>query len=136
MLAEAPPVFWTPRNRGHWFAISHDACYEVARDWERFSSEFMPRPELEAMLKAMPAGFPHIPRARPISLDPPDHGKYRAALASTFGPKSIKALTEEIRGLAGRLIDGVADKGACDFIATVAEPLPVLVFLKMMGLPA
>ena len=135
MLAEAPPVFWTPRNGGHWVAISHDACFEVSRDWERFSSEFLPRDQLDAMLKSLPADFPHIPRARPISLDPPDHGKYRAALASTFGPKSIKARTEEIRDLAARLIDAVADKGACDFITAVAEPLPVLVFLRMMGLP-
>jgi cytochrome P450 len=136
ILAEAPPVFWTPRNLGHWVAMGHDAVFEVARDWERFSSEFLPRAQLEAMLGALPPDFPHIPRVRPITLDPPDHGKYRAPLASTFGPKSIRALTEEIRALAARLIDAVADDGACDFIAAVAEPLPVLVFLKLMGLPA
>jgi len=134
ILAEAPAVFWTPRNGGHWVAMSHDACYEVARDWERFSSEFLPRPQLEAMLSMLPPDY-HIPRARPISLDPPDHGKYRAALAAAFGPKAIKTRTEEIRELAGRLIAAVADKGACDFIAAIAEPLPVLVFLRMMGLP-
>jgi cytochrome P450 len=72
---------------------------------------------------------------RPISLDPPDHGKYRAALAAAFGPKAIKARSDEIRTLAASLIDAVADRGRCDFIAAVAEPLPVLVFLKMMGLP-
>jgi cytochrome P450 len=135
MLAEAPPVFWTPRNLGHWVAIGHDAVFEVARDWERFSSEFLPRQDLEALLGALPPGFPHIPRVRPITLDPPDHGKYRAPLASTFGPKSVRALTEEIRALAARLLDAVVDQGACDFTAAVAEPLPVLVFLKLMGLP-
>jgi cytochrome P450 len=135
MLREAPPVFWTPRNRGHWMAIGRDAVFEVARDWERFSSEFLPRAQLEAMLGALPADFPHIPRARPITLDPPDHAKFRAPLASTFGPKAIRARTEEIRALAARLIDAVAEQGACDFVAAIAEPLPVLVFLKMMGLP-
>jgi cytochrome P450 len=136
MLREAPPLFWTPRNNGHWLAIGHEAVFEVARDYERFTSEMMPRQHLEAMLAMMPAGAPHIPRLRPITLDPPDHGKYRAALASAFGPKAIKARTEEIRALAGRLIDAVADQGGCEFISAVAEPLPVLVFLKMMGLPA
>jgi cytochrome P450 len=135
ILREAPPVFWTPRNRGHWVAMGHEAVFEVARDWERFSSEFMPRQELEALLGALPPDFPHIPRVRPITLDPPDHGKYRATLASTFGPKAIKARAEEIRALAARLIDAVADQGECDFIAAVAEPLPVLVFLELMGLP-
>jgi cytochrome P450 len=135
ILAEAPPVFWTPRNLGHWVAMGHEAVFEVARDWERFSSEFLPRQELEALLGALPPGFAHIPRVRPITLDPPDHGKYRAPLASTFGPKSVRTLTEEIRALAARLLDAVADRGACDFTAAVAEPLPVLVFLKLMGLP-
>jgi cytochrome P450 len=135
ILREAPPLFWTPRNQGHWVAMGHDAVYEIARDWERFSSEVMPREQMEALLGALPADYPHIPRARPISLDPPDHGKYRAALASAFGPKSIKTRTDEIRALAVRLIETVADKGACDFVAAVAEPLPVLVFLRMMGLP-
>jgi cytochrome P450 len=135
ILKEAPPVFWTPRNRGHWVAMSHAAVFEVARDWERFSSEFMPRKEMEALLAMLPADFPHIPQPRPITLDPPDHTKFRAPLAATFGPKAIKARTDQIRELAGKLIDAVADKGACDLIAAVAEPLPVLVFLRLMGLP-
>jgi cytochrome P450 len=135
ILREAPPVFWTPRNLGHWVAMGHDAVFEVARDWERFSSEFMPREQLQALLAMLPPDYPHIPHPRPITLDPPDHGRYRAALAAAFGPKAVKARTEEIRALAGSLIDAVADRGCCDFIAAVAEPLPVLVFLKMMGLP-
>ncbi|CAN7627732.1 cytochrome P450 [Phenylobacterium sp. LjRoot225] len=135
ILGEAPPVFWTPRNHGHWVAMSHDAVFEVARDWQRFSSESAPREHQAAMLRMLPPGAPHVPRVRPISLDPPDHGKYRAALAAAFGPKAIKARTEEIRALAARLIEAVADQRRCDFVAAVAEPLPVLVFLRMMGLP-
>jgi cytochrome P450 len=135
ILRDAPPVFWTPRNRGHWLAMSYDAVFEVARDWERFSSEFVPREQLDALLAMLPPGAPHQPRVRPISLDPPDHTMYRAALAAAFGPKAIKARTEEIRALAGGLIDAVADQGRCEFISAVAEPLPVSVFLKMMGLP-
>lgn len=135
ILREAPSVFWTPRNNGHWVAMGHEAAFQVARDWERFSSEYAPREDQAEMLRMLPADAPHIPRVRPISLDPPDHGKYRAALAAAFGPRAIKARTEEIRTLAARLIDAVADQGRCEFVAAVAEPLPVLVFLKMMGLP-
>src|SRR5262249_29976641 len=126
LLREAPPVFWTPHNMGHWVAVSYDAVFAVSRDWERFSSEFVPRAQPEAFLAMLPPGSPHIPRVRPISLDPPDHTKYRSALASPFGPRSIKARTEEIRALAASLIDAVAHEGRCDFISAVAEPLPVL----------
>jgi cytochrome P450 len=135
LLREAPPLFWTPRNLGHWVAIGHEAAFQVARDWELFSSEIMPRAQMEKLLAMLPADFPHVPRLRPITIDPPDHTKYRAALASAFGPKSIKARADEIRALAAALIDAVAARGRCEFISAVAEPLPVLVFLRIMGLP-
>jgi cytochrome P450 len=132
---EAPPVFWTPRNGGHWVAAGHEAAFEVSRDWERFTSGFAPPDAHERLMAMMPPGTRHIPRGVPTTLDPPEHGKYRAPLAAPFGPKAINARTEEIRGLAGALIDAVVSDGHCDFIAAVAEPLPVQVFMKMLGLP-
>jgi cytochrome P450 len=135
ILRDAPPVFWTPRNQGHWVAMGHEAAFQVSRDWDRFSSEILPREMLAQMMAMAPPGMKHIPRSVPITLDPPDHTRYRIPLAAPFGPKAIKARTEEIRALAGDLIDAVKAQGHCDFIAAVAEPLPVQVFLKMMGLP-
>jgi cytochrome P450 len=52
-----------------------------------------------------------------------------------FSPKSIMALKDGIRTLAAELIEAMKPKGTADFIADVAEPLPVQVFLKMFGLP-
>jgi cytochrome P450 len=135
MLRDAPPVFWTPFNNGHWVALGHEAAFEVSRDFERFTSTPID-PELMAQYMAMmPAGSPHIPQPVPITLDPPDATKYRAPLASAFGPKAIKARADEIRSLAISLIEAVAGQGHCEFISAIAEPLPVQVFLKMMGLP-
>ena len=135
LLRDAPPVFWTPRNNGHWMAVSHSAVTEVMRDWERFSNELMPPEKMSALMAMLPADFPHIPQPKPITLDPPSHTKYRSALTRAFAPKSMMALSDQIQTLAASLIDAVVDDGHCDFITAVAEPLPVLVFLKMMGLP-
>ena len=44
-------------------------------------------------------------------------------------------LRDSIRELARELVDAVKAKGACEFMAEIAEPLPVQVFLKMLGLP-
>jgi cytochrome P450 len=136
LLREAPPVFWTPRHNGHWVALTHEAGFQVMRDWERFSSESVPRAVIEAALAMRPAGAPHLPRMRPITLDPPDHTRYRAALAAAFGPRAIKGRREEIQALAGELVGALVGRGGCEVVATAAEPLPVLLFLKMMGLPA
>ncbi|MCW1427626.1 cytochrome P450 [Novosphingobium sp. JCM 18896] len=135
MLREAPPVFWTPRNGGRWIAIGHPEIFQASRDPENFSSGLMPREMLAAAMAMMPKDMPRIPQATPITMDPPEHGKFRGPLQKTFSPRAAMNQIEEIRGLCDELIDKVIDQGHCDFIAAIAEPLPVTVFLKMMGLP-
>src|SRR5262245_44672343 len=135
LLREAPPVFWTPRNGGRWIAIGHEELFQASRDTETFSSGLMPRAQMEMMMAMMPKDMPRIPQATPITMDPPEHGKFRGPLQKTFSPKAAMARIEEIRALADELIDKVIDQGHCDFIPAIAEPLPVTVFLKMMGLP-
>ncbi len=132
---QAPPIFWTPRQGGAWVLRSHNAVYKASRDVEMFSSEFVPQEKIKAMMAAMPPGSPHIPQPIPINIDPPAHGIYRAPLQKVFSPRAILALKDGIRTLAGELIDEVKDKGGCEFMAAIAEPLPVQVFLKMLGLP-
>jgi cytochrome P450 len=135
MVKEAPPVFWTPRNGGQWVIRGYEALFNAYRDTDTFSSSFASPEQMKAMAALLPPGTPRVPQARPISLDPPEHTKYRAPLQKTFSPKSALALRDEIRKLANELIDAVADTGRCDFMPAVAEQLPVRVFIKMFGLP-
>lgn len=132
----APPVFWSPRNGGLWFANSHAANYAASRDTETFSSGFGASPEMMAkMVASLPEGVTRIPQAVPITLDPPEHTKYRLPLQKVFSPKTIAGLRDSIRDLARDLIDAVKARGSCEFMTEIAEPLPVQVFLKMLGLP-
>jgi cytochrome P450 len=135
LVKYAPPVFWTPRNGGHWILLSHAANFDAARDTESFSNETLPRDKVMEIMAKLPPGMPHIPRPVPINLDPPEHGKYRAPLQRVFSPKTINALKDNIRALAGQLIDQAASGGRCEFMSEIAEPLPVQVFLKMLGMP-
>ena len=139
LLREAPPVFWTPRNGGHWVIIGHAENYAAMRDTATFTSEILRRDQMVAMLpEILPMVAPgtiHIPTPIPIGMDPPEHTRFRAPLQAAFSPKAILARKEEIRTLANELIDAVIGDGHCDFISAIAEPLPVQVFLKMMGLP-
>jgi cytochrome P450 len=135
IIATAPPVFWTPRNSGHWMIIGHEAAFNASRDWESFSSEVIPQEMIQAMIAAMPPGTPHIPQGVPINMDPPLHGKFRTPLNTMFSPKAMLAMKNDIRALAGDFIDSVKGQGRCEFMAAIAEPLPVQVFLKMFGLP-
>jgi len=135
LIENAPPVFWTPRNGGHWMLVSHQANFEAARDTENFSSEVIPYEQMEKLLEEMAGKMGHVPRAYPINLDPPMHAIYRMPLQGVFSPRSINDLKDSIRKLAGELLDQIAGAGQCEFMSTVAEPLPVKVFLKMLGMP-
>ena len=135
LLRVAPPVFWTPRNHGHWVVTGHAENYALSRDTETFTSQILKGEQAMAMLANLPADFGHIPNATPIGLDPPAHTIYRMPLQAAFSPKAMLARKEQIRALANELIDKVIDQGHCDFVPAIAEPLPVIVFLKMLGLP-
>ncbi|WP_039278416.1 cytochrome P450 [Novosphingobium malaysiense] len=135
LTREAPAVFWTPRNGGHWVFLGKEAVFDGARDAASFSSEPMPHEQMLAMLSMMPKGSPHVPVPYPILLDPPLHEKYRQPLQHVFSPKTVSGLRGKIRDLAVDLIDPIVGQGHCEFMSAVAEPLPVQIFLKMLGLP-
>ncbi|AXQ30667.1 cytochrome P450 [Solimonas sp. K1W22B-7] len=135
LLKNAPPIFWTPRNGGHWMLLSHSANFNASRDTESFSSEIVPQAQFKAMMAQLPPGSPHIPQPLPITIDPPAHTAYRMPLQRAFSPKAMLALKDSIRDLAVDLIEKIKAKGGADFLTEVAEPLPVQVFLKMFGLP-
>ena len=134
LTEDAPPLFWTPHNGGHWMAIGYEEAFHVLREPETFSSVLMP-PELTGETNAafLPNGE-RIPSMTPIMMDPPEHTKLRAPLQKTFSPKAAMALRNEIEALAISLVDAVKPLGHADFVAAVTEPLPVRIFLKMMGL--
>jgi cytochrome P450 len=131
----APPVFWTPRQGGHWVFAGHEAAFEGSRDWETFTSQVIP-PEYAQMIAArLPPGFGHVPQAVPINLDPPAHTMYRLPLNAVFSPKAMNGLKDSIRALAREIVAEVRPAGRCEFMSAVAEPLPVKIFLKILGLP-
>jgi cytochrome P450 len=75
--------------------------------------------------------FPLIP----LSVDPPDHRKYRRMLDPEFSPTKMAALEPEARALVNEIIDRFVDSGKCEFHEDFATPLPSTIFLALVGLP-
>jgi cytochrome P450 len=122
-LADAPPIFWTRLNGGHWIVKSFDAISQVVLDPEHFSVREMQIPRVE-----------NPPFFIPLSLDPPENLPYRRAMMPMFGPNAIKALEPRIREWASELVEAVAQRGACDFQSDLAKIFPVSVFMELMGM--
>lgn len=70
----------------------------------------------------------------PAEIDPPDHAWYRAIMNPMFSPKRMAALEDVIEREGSRLIDNFRKKGECEFVDEFAVPLPVGIFLSLLGL--
>ncbi|UVO55744.1 cytochrome P450 [Sphingomonas sp. SUN039] len=127
MHEKFPPVFYDVGPFGNaWVMTKHEDALFALRHAEYFSNE-----------DATP--FPRDPENWfyfiPIEIDPPDHRKYRNIVDGIVSPQGVLKLEDRIRALANELIDDLIDKGECDFDEAFGRPLPVLVFLDLMGLP-
>jgi cytochrome P450 len=71
----------------------------------------------------------------PLSVDPPDHAKYRRLLDPQFSPRRMTEMEPEARRLVNEIIDRFAHRGECEFHEDFATPLPSIFFLALMGLP-
>lgn len=121
---EAPPLFWTPANGGHWIVTDGELMIELLRKPNIFSNQNFSIPHIE-----------NIPKTIPLSLDPPEHRPYRQMMRPFFEKKAIAPLQERIQQWADRLIGAVKADGGCEFVDAVGSRFPVSVFMEMLGLP-
>ena len=122
-----PPIYYDVGPYGNaWQAIRHEDALFILRHPEIFTNE-----------GATP--FPRDPDDYfyfiPIEIDPPHHRKYRNIVDPIVSPKGVLKLENLIRKRANDLIDEFADADGCEFATAFGRPLPVSVFLDIMGLP-
>ena len=118
------PFFWTTYSAGHWVLTDPGAIREAFADYELFSSVS------EVAADPSPS-YTFIP----TNIDPPQHVKYRQTMNSWFSPPAIDKLAPAARVIAVDLVDGIIERGECDFMTAFASPYPTTVFLHSLGLP-
>jgi cytochrome P450 len=75
-------------------------------------------------------------RSSPLVFDdPPRHTALRRLVSRAFTPSRVAATEPWIRELAHELLDR-GDPAAIEFVEGYADPLPVLVIARMLGVPA
>lgn len=122
-----PPIFYSVGSQSSsWNLIKHEDAFFMLRSADYFTNE-----------GGTP--FPRDPanpfKLIPIEINPPQHRKYRNILDPMLSPQGIQKLEGTIRKLANDLIDEVEAKGECQFDEAYGRPLPVSIFLDLMGLP-
>ncbi len=109
----------------HWVAFGREAIEQVLSD-AAFSAN------KDALRQS---GFKGATPFIPAELDPPEHTGFRAVLLRHLGPKPVRAMEPFVRSWAERLIAPLAERTECDFSTEVAQPMPVSIFMEVMGLP-
>ena len=88
-------LVWTPRNGGHWIPLKGVIIQKMLADYESFASRIFVLPPSQGAEQ----------RVLPTTINPPEHGPYRALLNRPLSTKSVMAVEPEIRKLATEAID-------------------------------
>jgi cytochrome P450 len=123
-LHDGPDIFWTPRHGGHWMVTRAEDVKFVQENYEIFSHEEFMIPRLLNPFKVVP-----------LSIDPPNHARYRAILNPAFTPSKVARMRDDARALTIDLIDKIRPKGRCEFVNEFARIMPVAMFLRIVDLP-
>jgi cytochrome P450 len=99
----------------------------------RHVDEALRHPEIFASTEAV--DLQNVRPLIPLSIDPPEHKKYRKILDPLFAPRAMARLEEPITALANELMDGFDGRREVDFAKEFSIPLPSQVFLTLLGLP-
>ncbi|MBW2385059.1 MAG: cytochrome P450 [Deltaproteobacteria bacterium] len=156
-MRNADPVHWHEGSTGaaFWCITKWKDLRTVSRDPGLFSSQRrgtnMPNPKMEEMMRRRAeqggssgpmaemakraragggGGFPIM-----LMMDPPRHVQFRRMVQRSFTPRLVEGLEPHIRELAKKIVDGVVEKGECEFVTEVAADLPLQVICEMMGVP-
>ena len=70
-----------------------------------------------------------------LELEPPRHTRLRGLVLRAFTSRRIAALAPEIEALAHKLIDDIERQADFDLITDFAQPLPVIVIARLLGVP-
>lgn len=113
-------------QRHFWVTTKHRHAVRIHRDSDSFTATDGP------LIQPMGtfSSYPTI-----INMDEPELNKRRKLISSAFTPRAIAALEDGIRARAAHMIDNLLAHNGGDWIADVADALPMTVIGDIIGMP-
>jgi cytochrome P450 family 142 subfamily A polypeptide 1 len=119
-LREHDPVRWSEKD-GLWIVSRFEDVVHVSKHQEIFTSGRGVRPGNSVKLGL-------------IDEEEPRHGQLRGLVNKGFTPRMVKHLEHVFTRITTEAIDSVASAGECDFVASIAVPLPLRLIAAMIGI--
>lgn len=131
------PVAWSETYDGHWVAAGADEVFELARSAENLSNDHDVNGERRGY---QGISIPTPPRGKGrrggfLEMDPPDQRYYRQALNPYLSPAAINRWIPFIDEVVRASLDEKIETGRIDFVEDLANVVPAVFTLAMMGIP-
>jgi len=125
------PVFWyeRPDFDPFWAITKHADIVEIGKR----PGDFLVGPRIAIFAKQVPVD--DQPTRHLMTMDAPDHGKFRNVISKRFTPRMVKQWTSKVRAITRHALDEAAEMDECDFVQDVAAPITIAVIAEMLGLP-
>ena len=135
-LREEEPVsrLAFPDGKAGWLLTRHQDVRALLAD-DRFSSD---RRRVSSPVRGFPIR-PDEPAVRAgslISMDPPEHTRYRRILTRYFTVRRMRELAPRIERVVSEHLDAMEGCGPpADLVSAFARPIPSLVICELLGVP-
>jgi cholest-4-en-3-one 26-monooxygenase len=122
-----------PDGPGFWVITKYEDVVAVGRDGATFSSD-QKRGGVVVLEETQMNEFEQGGNLM-LTMDAPEHTRYRKLVNRGFTPRQMRMLEPHIRELTAKIIDEVIEKGGCDYVVDVAAEVPLQVIAEMLGVP-
>jgi len=126
---EEPEVPMLGKGPGFWSVTRYADILEVSRNPETFSSA-----RGGVNIIDQPDYFSEFFGSM-IVMDDPRHARLRRIVSRGFTPGMLRRTEAQVDRAAVEIVDGLIDKGTCDFVTDIAAALPLKIICDMMGIP-
>jgi cytochrome P450 len=132
------PMAWNETHGGYWFANGNKELFDIARRADVLSNDN----DVNGTKKGYRGiSIPHVEnpdrrtRGGFLEMDPPEQRHYRQALNPYLSPAAVERWKPVMEELTRACLDEVIESGRVDFVDDLANIVPALLTMALLGVP-
>jgi cytochrome P450 len=130
------PIAWSDAYDGHWVAAGNREVFELARSADALSNDHDVNNERRGYQGiTIPSPKDNKFQGGFLEMDPPEQRHYRQALNPYLSPAAVDRWTPVAQELVRACLNEKIETGQIDFVDDLANVVPAVVTLAMMGIP-
>ena len=130
------PLAWTETYGGHWVASGYQEVFELARHGSLLSNDNDIKGERQGYRGiTIPCPPNQQSRGGFLEMDPPEQRDWRRAIDPYLSPAAVARWKPMAEDLTRACLDERIETGSIDFVDDLANVVPAIMTLALMGLP-